>query len=66
MQESSTLTNHQCAYTPCNCRVAPGEKYCSDYCEDHARHRIAVSSISSGAEGCGCGHAECDSADAAF
>jgi len=64
MQEASNLTIHPCSHAPCNCRVAPGERYCSDYCEDHSRHSIASADISSGSEECGCGHAECTSLEA--
>jgi hypothetical protein len=35
------------------CDVAPGKKYCSDYCEQNA------ASKSASPDGCGCGHAAC-------
>jgi len=26
--------SHKCAHAPCNCVVAEGEKYCSNYCKE--------------------------------
>ncbi len=32
-------TGVKCAYGLCECVVEPGDKYCSNYCEDAARER---------------------------
>ena len=40
----------KCKHPGCNCTVAKGTKYCSDYCESIG---------SQPSFSCGCGHAEC-------
>ena len=45
-----------CAHPACNCPVPPGEKYCSQYCEDAAD----MTEIS-----CNCEHAGCELAEVA-
>jgi hypothetical protein len=44
-----------CAHPGCECPVANGEKYCSDYCESLGN----LLSIA-----CECGHGECAPAEA--
>ena len=39
-----------CAHPACNCPVAHGQKYCSQYCHD-ARNTMELS--------CNCGHPGC-------
>jgi hypothetical protein len=46
----------KCAHAGCMCDVAPGKKYCSEYCEQNAG---SVGNKSASAGGCGCGHAAC-------
>jgi len=43
----------KCAHPGCKCDVAPGKRYCSEYCEQNA------GSPSASQTGCGCGHAAC-------
>ncbi len=57
MEESSRFTNHKCAHAPCNCTVAPAERYCSDHCESHAGAPREDAGMSHGT--CACGHPEC-------
>jgi hypothetical protein len=40
----------KCAYPGCECSVANGEQYCSDYCE-RVGDRASIA--------CECGHGEC-------
>jgi hypothetical protein len=42
---------HKCAHEPCNCDVAPGEKFCSDFCKDAGSEEVEIA--------CDCGHAPC-------
>lgn len=54
MQGSMGSTSYsKCAHPGCMCDVAPGKKYCSDYCEQNA------GSKATSPDGCGCGHAAC-------
>ncbi|MGJ0489788.1 hypothetical protein [Methylobacter sp.] len=41
-------TPPKCAHPGCHCPARPGEKYCSDFCENIV-----------GSDVCTCGHAEC-------
>ena len=43
----------KCAHPGCMCDVAPGKKYCSEYCEQNAGSKPASQG------GCGCGHSAC-------
>jgi hypothetical protein len=42
---------HKCAHEPCNCNVASGEKYCSDFCKDAGSNEVEIA--------CDCGHPAC-------
>jgi hypothetical protein len=44
----------KCAHEPCVCEVAPGQTYCSEYCE-----RVATSQPPLAAALCRCGHSDC-------
>jgi hypothetical protein len=46
--QSNKNTAPKCAHPGCNCPARPGEKYCSDLCENLV-----------GSDMCACGHAEC-------
>jgi len=46
----------RCAHPGCNCSIAKGSKYCSDYCESSGS-RVSIS--------CNCGHSECATGEAA-
>jgi hypothetical protein len=46
--QTSPAPSSQCAHPGCRCSVAPGQKYCGNYCENMI-----------GADTCNCGHAEC-------
>ena len=59
MARANALSNHKCDHSPCNCMVAPGERYCSDHCEDRSRAPVTDADIAGAPGGCGCGHAEC-------
>lgn len=48
------MADETCAMKGCNCPVAEGEQYCSDYCKEHE----AGTGPGDG-EGCGCGHPGC-------
>ena len=39
--------------------VGPGERYCSDHCEDRSGQPVTDADIAGAPGGCGCGHAEC-------
>jgi hypothetical protein len=41
-------TSPKCAHLGCHCSARPGQKYCSEYCENMM-----------GSDICGCGHDEC-------
>ena len=41
-----------CGHETCRCKVT--EAFCSDHCREHAGQRDL------GGEGCGCGHAACE------
>lgn len=41
----------KCAHEPCNCNVAQGEKYCSDFCKDAGSREVEIA--------CDCGHPAC-------
>jgi len=57
MAEQSVGNEQQkCAHAECNCSVAPGQKYCSDYC---ATPDDAETTSLQGTAGCKCGHAAC-------
>lgn len=43
----------KCGHPGCQCDVAPGKRYCSDFCEKNAANAASSSS------GCGCGHSAC-------
>jgi hypothetical protein len=45
-----------CAHIPCSCVVSPGEKYCSESCEDAGSEEVEIA--------CECGHATCSVAAA--
>ena len=40
-----------CAHIPCGCVVRPGERYCSESCEEAGSHEVEIE--------CECGHATC-------
>jgi hypothetical protein len=42
---------HKCAHEPCECTVAEGEKYCSDWCKDAGSEEVEIA--------CECGHPPC-------
>jgi hypothetical protein len=44
----------KCAHTDCICTVGSGERFCSDYCAEHAGMRDAAAD-----DTCSCGHPEC-------
>lgn len=41
----------KCAHEPCNCDVAQGQKFCSDWCKDAGAEEVEIA--------CECGHAPC-------
>lgn len=41
----------QCAHEPCQCTVAPHEKFCSDYCKAAGREEVEIA--------CDCEHEAC-------
>lgn len=45
-----------CAHIPCSCLVSPGERYCSDACEEAGSEEVEIA--------CDCGHATCSVAAA--
>lgn len=45
----------KCAHPGCECPVATGSKYCSDYCESSGS-RVSIA--------CNCGHTECAASEA--
>ena len=45
----------KCAHPECECTVAAGVKYCSEYCESEG----SLLSVA-----CECGHAECEGSQA--
>jgi hypothetical protein len=54
MQGSMGSTSYsKCAHSACTCDVAPGKKFCSEYCEQNAGSGAASQAA------CGCGHAAC-------
>lgn len=55
------LVTQKCAHPPCNCFATFGSKYCGDFCEDRGAAHLEEAGVSSGFEGCGCGHADCSS-----
>ena len=48
-----SISYSKCAHPGCMCDVAPGKKYCSDYCQQNAGSKSASS------DACGCGHSAC-------
>jgi hypothetical protein len=46
--QSHKETRPKCAHPGCHCPARPGEKYCSDFCENIV-----------GEDVCGCGHPGC-------
>ena len=44
----------QCAHSSCKCSVTEGKRYCSEYCEKHAREVEPAAKAM-----CGCGHPAC-------
>jgi len=50
-QQQAAETGAKCAHPSCQCQVAPGNKYCSQYC---------ASALPEGKDGCSCGHPNCD------
>lgn len=53
----------RCAHPGCECTVAPGQQYCSTYCQQQSGSRQQQAQGgkggAEGAHGCGCGHAAC-------
>lgn len=48
MEEQNT-----CRMEGCNCTVAEGQDYCSDFCRDHEKDSTGTD------RNCGCGHPGC-------
>jgi hypothetical protein len=54
MQGSTGSASYgKCMHSGCKCEVAPGKRYCSEYCEQQR------GSGPPSQAGCGCGHAAC-------
>ncbi len=47
----SQQEERKCAHEPCECNVAPGEKYCGDFCKDAGSEEVEIA--------CECGHPPC-------
>ncbi len=45
------MEERQCAHEPCLCKVAEGEKYCSDYCKNAGSEEVEIA--------CDCDHEAC-------
>lgn len=45
------MEDGKCAHPGCDCRVALGEIYCSEYCRQHGSHETGE---------CECGHPDCE------